>query len=150
MTANEIFNKLFNGGNIKLPYLVKFTKGETEICLINDNVSVVFNGDEFQISSFDYMQPNNTGDGGSLSITADDENKLLEFVVNGDDTCRLDVVGILEEGSTVQQIHSYKHFLGTVSYSENKSMEFQLANDRRNEYQFPPYKYDTDNNRANA
>lgn len=150
MTDAEIFNKLFCGGNFSLPYLLKFTNGDTTIRLINDNKSCTFNGEEYAISSFEYTPPDNNGFGGSLSIKADDDNNLFEFVENTSTSYTLEVVGLLRQDNTVQQLNIYKHFFGSVSMGEDKTVEFELGNDDRLDLQFIPYTFDTDNNRANA
>lgn len=150
MNEAELFNKLFNGGNYALPYLIKFTHGDTVIRLVNDNKSIQFNGETYNISSFEYNPPNAEGTGATLSIKADDDNGLMEFVENADDTYTLEVVGVLVEGNTVEELHIYKHMFGSVSCSEDKTLEFELGRDDRLDLQFCPYTFDTDNNRANA
>lgn len=150
MSTAELFNKLFNGGNFGLHYLIKFIHGDTVIRLINDNKSVEFGGETYSISSFDYNPPDNTGNGGTLSITADDDNELMEFVENADASYVLEVVGVLTENNTVEELHIYRHMFGSVSCSENKTLEFELGSDDRLDLQFCPYTFDTDNNRANA
>lgn len=150
MTDAQLFNRLFGGGNFSLPFLIKFTHTTTVIRLVNDNKSIEYDGDTYNISSFDYTPPDNKGEGATLSIKADDDNGLMEFIENADSSYSLEVVGLLVEGNTVQQLNVYKHFYGSVSCSEDKTLEFELGRDDRLDLQFCPYTFDTDNNRANA
>lgn len=148
MTNEEIFNKLFGGGVFTLPYLIKFSDGENTVCLINDNQDLTYKTDVYKKSTFDYTPPDNTGEGGSLTVTAIDNN-LFEFIENST-KYTLDVVGVLSEDGEVQRLRQYQHFFGSVSCSENMELEFTLGQDDRLDMMFCPYKFDTDNNRANA
>lgn len=148
MTSNEVFNKLFNGGKFTLPYLIKFTEGSKVVRLVNDNQDVTFNGEKYSASTFEYTPPDNYGEGGSLEVTAID-NDLFEFIENATNYT-LDVVGVIAENGEVQRLRQYQHFYGSVSCSENMQLSFSLGRDDRLDMQFCPYKFDTDNNRANA
>lgn len=150
MTQSEIFNLLWGGGRFNTPYLVEFSHGSTKIYLINDNKSVAYNGHAFQISSFEYNRPDANGNGASLSILADDDNNLIEFIENADENWNMKVIGILRQDNTVQELHVYNHFYGTVASDELGNLEFQLGKDDRSELQFCPYTFDTGVNPANA
>ena len=104
MTEHEIFNHLFSGGRFALPYLIKFSHPTAgTIRLVNNNQSVQFEGEQYEVSTFLYTEPNNKGEAGTLEITAVD-NTLIEFVENADYRFRLDVVGVLIEDGTIQKI----------------------------------------------
>lgn len=150
MTEAEVFHALFNGGNYSLPYLIKLhhtTAGD--LFLINNNESVTYGGNTYAVSNFTYTPPSNKGEGGSLSLSAIDNN-LIEWVENADENYTLEVVGVLINGSTVQKIRGFKHFHGSISYSSDMKVEFSLEGDDRLSMTFNPYVYDTDNNRGNT
>lgn len=150
MTEPEIFNRLFSGGRFSLPYLIKFTHPTAgTIRLVNNNQSVELEGEQYEVSTFLYTEPNNKGEAGTLEITAVD-NTLIEFVENADYRFRLDVVGVLIEDGTIQKIKTYSHFFGSVSYGLDMKLSFQLGKDDRLDMAFPPYVFDADNNRGNA
>lgn len=151
MKEDEIFYQLFHGGNFSLPYLLKFTNIETgeKICLINDNKSVEFEGDIYEISTFQYTQPDLMGDGASLEISAID-NELIPFFENAKDNIRLDVVGLLSSENEIQKIKNYVHFFGNVSYGADMKIKYTPGKDDRIDMQFCCYVYDTANNKGNA
>jgi len=149
MTNAEIFNKLFNGGKFALPYLIKFSHSVAgDIYLVNNNEAIEYEGNTYAVSSFNYTPPNNIGEGASLSITSID-NTIIEWAEKADSTLSISVVGVIA-GDSVQAIHNYKHFFGSISYDDNMSLEFTLGSDDRLNMSFTPYVYDTDNNRGNA
>lgn len=149
MTDAEIFDKLYNGGRHSRHFLIKFSRsGADDICLVDNNEAVEFDGVTFEQGSFEYFAPDMNGDGGELRITSID-NALYEFMENTRDDYRLDVVGILIDGSEVQPILQYKHFYGTLSYSAGV-LDFALGADDRGGMVFTPYKYDTETNAGNA
>jgi hypothetical protein len=59
-------------------------------------------------------------------------------------------VGLIAEGGEVQRLKQYIHFYGTVSYSENMELNFELGTDDRLEMTFPPYKFDAETNKGNT
>ena len=150
LTDEEIFDRFFSGGNFALPYLVRFSHPAAGvICIVSDNTAVIHDGETYEPSSFEYTPPDTDGSGASLKITGID-NTLIEFVENADWQYRLDVTGVIAEDGSIQPIRSYAHFFGSVSYSEDMQLQFQLGKDDRLDMTFCPYTYDTDNNRANA
>lgn len=150
MTEHELFDRFFNGGKFSLPYLIRLYHPKSgTIRLVNNNESVWFRNELYEASSFEYTPGGTDGKGASLKVTGID-NTLIEFVENADFRYRLDVVGVVIDGGTIQQIHSYVHFYGSVSYDDGMQVQFQLGRDDRLDMTFCPYTYDTDNNRANA
>lgn len=151
MTESQIFEKLFNGGNFALPYLIKFTHPNADpIRLVNNNENIVFEGETFNASSFDYSPPSPDGTGASLNISSlPGENDLFEFIETVDDKYKLEVIGLIVEGE-VQKIRAYRHFHGVATMEENGRISFTLEGDDRLNMTFPPYTYDTYNNRGNA
>lgn len=150
MTNTEIYNLLFSGGNYSLPYLIKFEHPIAgTICLINDNQSVTYNGDVYEVSSFSYTEPDSNGDGATLNITGVD-NSLIEFFDKADYRYKMTVTGCLSVSGEVQRIKGINHFYGSISYSDSQEIQFTLGKDDRLDMIFNPYNYDTDLNRGNA
>lgn len=152
MTDNQIFHKLFTGGSYALPYLIEFSLNDgsnTVYRFVNNNQNIVHGGKTYTASTFEYTRPGIDGKGGSLSISAADNN-LIEFVESADSRWSLSVVGVMAEGGTIQPLNQFVHFFGTVSYSDNMELNFELGSDDRLEMTFPPYMFDTDNNLGNA
>ena len=148
--TSHIFDKLFNGGRYALPYLVKFNHPTAgTYCFVNNNENVEYNDEEYIASSFDYTPPKNDGTGATLTITGVD-NELVEWIENSDSRISIEIVGVLIEDGSVFEIRQYRHFFGSVSYSDDMSLEFNLGSDDRLDMTFNPYVYDTDNNRGNA
>lgn len=150
MNDSQIFSALFNGGAYALPYLIKFTAdGQEPVYLVNNNENVTYNGSTYKASAFEYVPPDNQGNGGSLKVSAV-ENNLVAFVENADSTFKIEVTGVMTSGGEVQRLKQYVHSFGNVSYSENMELQFSLKNDDRLSMAFPPYKFDSDNNRGNT
>lgn len=150
MTDAEIFEKLFNGGNFCLPYLLKFVHPEAgTIRLVNNNESVQFDGETYEVSTFTYSEPDLNGDGASLSITGID-NKLIEFFDVADSRYKLYVVGGIAENGQIQKLKGITHLYGTISYSEDQGINFTPGKDDRLDMTFNNYMYDTDSNRGNT
>lgn len=152
MNNNKIFNTLFNGGNITLPYLIEIKNSSQTIRLVNSNKPVQYGGKTYGVSSFEYTEPDINGNGGSLSLTSIDNEvfELIESTQVYDNNYSLSVIGVLIAGEEIQALRNMVHFHGSISMSENMTIEFTLEGDDRKEMQFPPYKFDTDNNPANA
>lgn len=153
MTDAELFNKLFNGGNYALPYLIHLTQNKENpdfsIYLVNNNEDVTYNSQTYEASTFTYTPPKKDGSGASLSITGID-NDLINLVEECTDNILLEVVGAIAENGEVYPVKCYRHFHGSVSYGNDMKLEFNLGRDDRLDLQFLPYILDTDNNRANA
>lgn len=151
MTDSQIFEKLFNGGNFALPYLIEFSHPNAEaVRLVNNNENIVFNNKTYLAANFDYIPPSYDGTGASLNISSlPAENNLFEFLDAADDKYILKVIGLIVENE-VQQIKAYRHFHGTATMTEAGKISFTLEGDDRLNMTFPPYVYDTDNNRGNA
>lgn len=155
MTETEAFNKIFEGGAIALPFLIKFTHPTAgTLRFINNTESVTYDGELYTAASFKYTPPDANGESAELSIDGINTG-LIEFVENADSDYSLSIVGILLEGQgdnvhSVQPIRCYRHFYGSVSYTESMQLDFKLGADNRLDMIFNPYTFDTDNNRANA
>ena len=150
ITDAELFDKFFSGGHYALPYLIKLSHPTAgTVRLVNNNESVLFDGDNYEACAFDYTPPDMTGGSASLKVTGID-NTVIEFVENADWRYRLDVVGVIAEDGAVQRIRNYVHFLGSVTYADDMQIQFNLGRDERLDMMFCPYTYDADNNRANA
>lgn len=152
MTESKIFERLFNGGRYALPYLIKI-EHETvgTLRFTNDNVDIEFNGETYNASTFDYNPPNLDGTGATLNINSNPgDNTLFEFIENADQNYKITVIGVMVENGEVQPISNYTHFHGVASVNEKGAIEFNLDDDDRLDMTFPPYVFDTDNNRGNA
>lgn len=149
MIETELFNKFFSGGAYSLPYLIQFTCEQNILLFVNSNEDVVFNNNTFKAATFEYIRPDIMGDGGSLKISGM-KNSLIEFLEDSDNQMRLDVVGILLENGDIEELRSWTHMYGTVTYNDKMEISFTLESDDRLKMTFPPYKFDTDNNRGNA
>lgn len=148
MNQNEIFNALFGGGNISQHWLLELRQNYTVVRLTNNNKPVVYAGYTFSASTFDYVHPNNKGEGGSLEITCFD-NDLLLLVDELDDTYLIKIVGVLV-GDEVTEINVFKHFYGSVTVGNDGNISFQLGKDDRLDMKFTVQKYDTETNPGNA
>lgn len=150
MTAEAIYNSLFNGGNYAKPYLIRFSHPTAGgLLFVNNNEPVEYENVMYSPANFSYTPPDSRGEGGSLEIGIADNTPLIEWVENADDRYTLEVVGVLV-GNEVQPIRSYHHFYGTVSMGADNKLSFSLENDGRLNMTFNVYKYDTDLNRGNA
>lgn len=148
----ELYERLFNGGNYSLPYLISFSHPTAgTLRLVNNNENITYGGNTYTAASFDYNPPDLYGAGGTLNIsplqTDADINSYIEQL---DDRYSLSVIGVISENKQVTPIKAYRHFNGSLTVNENGAIEFTLSGDDRLEMTFPPYTYDTDNNRANA
>lgn len=149
MTQAQIFNLFFGGGNFSKKWLIELSQtGLQTIYLVNNNENVSFGGHNYNVASFEYTQPNNKGEGGTLDIFSAD-NDVFEFVENADDSYNLRVVGVIAADGSIEQVQLFNHFYGTVS-SDGHSLTFNLGHDDRLGMVFTVYKYDTDNNRGNT
>lgn len=152
MTDSQLFDLLFSGGKYTLPYLLKFSHPDLDsVCLVNNNESVTFENELYEVATFAYTPPSYDGTGGALNLSSiPNENSLFEFLENADYRYRLDVVGVITEDGTIQKIKQYEHLFGSFTVDDKGQIDFQLSNDDRLDMTFTPYKYDTDNNRGNA
>ncbi|MCR4949289.1 MAG: hypothetical protein K6A15_09055 [Treponema sp.] len=149
MTA-DIFNNLFSGGLYTLPYLIQFihpTAGT--LSFVNNTENITYDGVEFQACGFEYVMPDTKGQGASLRISGVDSS-LIEFIENADSRYKIVVAGVLAKNNTVQPLKIFTHMYGSVSFSEDQILEFQLERDDRLDMVFTPYIYDTDNNKGNS
>ena len=124
MQLNEyqIFNRYFNGGAYALPFLLKFScPGCSTLYFVNNTESIEFEGNIYHHASFEYAPPDSNGKGANLRISGADK-----------------------------RLKQYIHFYGTVSYSENMELNFELGTDDRLEMTFPPYKFDAETNKGNT
>lgn len=150
MTESEIFYRLFSGGKHSLPWLIKLSHPDAgTIRLVNNNEAVQLDDETYEVANFEYVAPDTSGEGGQLKIAAAD-NGIIQFVEQADSRWRLDVVGVIAHEGVIQRIKQYTHFFGSISYGVDMIVEFQLGRDDRLDMKFPPYMFDTDNNRGNT
>ena len=152
MTDNEIYSSFIHGGKFTLPWLITLSHDEAgTIRLVNNNEDVVYDGNTYTASTFDYQRPENVGGGltgGTLAITGCD-NSVIDFFEAADETFTFQAVGCLVDGS-VQAVKFYKQQYATVGISSDMEISIEFSGDDRLEMVFPPYVFDSENNRGNA
>lgn len=149
------YKELLNGGSFNTPFLIKFIQntqqGPITQCYINDNKDLVYNGDTYHASTFNYELPKNKNgvlQAGSIDIVALKEVvDLAEFI---DTTFRVEVIGILRRDGQVTPHKFFQHRYGTLTIENDYRVKFTFTNDNRMSVTFPPYVFDSDNNRGNA
>lgn len=153
MTQEEVFNALHKGGAFSLPYLIKLYHPEHgALYFVNNNENVVYDGITYNASAFKYTRPQTIGGvlkSGSLEITAID-NEVIDIVEKSDELFEVTAVGVLEKGGQITPIKMFRHKYGSVTTDEKMKIVFSFTNDDRLEMAFPPYVFDSDNNRGNA
>lgn len=150
MITDSLFNSLFYGGNITLPYLIEFSHPDTDpIRLVNNVTDITYDNKTYKASTFEYQEPDNQGAGGSLTISGID-NDLIEFIDKVDSRYKLSVIGVLVQNNDIQKLKGINHFFGSVSYDQTQEITFNLGTDDRLDMVFNPYMYDTDSNPGNA
>jgi hypothetical protein len=153
MTQNEVFNALFTGGAYSLPYLIKMEHPDaTPLYFVNNTDDVIYNGVTYKASGFKYTAPQTIGGvlkNGTLEITAID-NEVIELIDQSDELFKITAVGVLNNDGTITAIKLYKHQYGSASITEDMRINISFTNDDRLEMNFPPYVFDSDNNRGNA
>jgi len=146
MTENYIFHRLFNGGRYSLPWLLHFSANGEHLYFINALEDVVYENKTYKASSFKYTEPDAFGSGGSLKIALVD-NDLIDFLDQNNEL-KLDVVGVMDESGTIEPVHIYSHMTASASWGSNMELSLQLNADDRMSMTFPPYVFDSDNNRG--
>lgn len=151
MTNNELYKMLARGGAYSLPYLIRlYQKGYTPLYYVNNNEDVEFKGALYKAASFKYTRPkqkNGVLTNGSLEITS--MNEVLDIVEAANDLFDVQVVGLLQAGEVIP-IKIYHHRYGSITSDESMKITITFSNDDRLQMVFPPYTFDTNNNRGNA
>ena len=143
----NLWKKLAQGGGYSLPFLVKIAApdGSGALYLINDNVSLEYNGNTYKPSSFEYT-PNDTGEG-SFSIEVVEHDTIIDLLENYYEL-NIEVIGVLN-GDEVEEIGSWRHKYGTAVW-DGKQLEVTLDQDDRLEMTFPALIFNSYNNRGNT
>lgn len=153
MTQDEVFNALQRGGAFSLPYLIKMYHPDYEsLYFVNNNENVTFDGNTYASSTFKYTPPKTVGGvlkNGTLEITAID-NSVIDIIDASDELFTITAVGVLNSDGSVTAIKLFKHQYGTATTDESMKIVITFTNDDRLEMVFPPYVFDSDNNRGNA
>lgn len=153
MTQDEVFNALQRGGAFSLPYLIKMyhpTAGA--LYFVNNNEDIIYGGVTYHASAFKYTRPQTIGGvlkNGQLEITAIG-NSVIDIIEKSDELLEITAVGVLNKNGSISPIKTFKHKYGTATIDEKMKMIISFTNDDRLEMTFPPYVFDTDNNRGNA
>ena len=149
---NSIFNTLTRSGGYSVPYLIKLhDKDNTvEYYFINDNNSLVYDGNTYVASTFEYV-PNSSlqgaDGGGRLEIQVVD-NLVIEALETYS-TLYLEAVGVLLENGNVEEIKTFRHKYGQAQWQE-QTLTFTYDSDDRMNMTFPALIFSTYNNRGNA
>lgn len=153
MTENEVFNALHRGGAYSLPYLIRmYHPTHGALYFVNNNESVTYNGVTYNASTFKYTKPQTMGGvlkSGSLEITAIN-NDVIDIIEKSDELFEVRAVGVLDKSGDVTPIKIFNHQYGTAVTDEQMRIVITFTNDDRLEMSFPPYVFDSDNNRGNA
>lgn len=149
----NIFNTIAKSGNYCLPYLITLKHDDFGIIrLVNNNVAVEFESEIYEASAFEYTEPKTVGgvyENAALEITLLD-NTVIDFLETTDHLMRVEVVGVLAQNGTVQKIRQFKHRYGTASWNGAMKLSFSFSDDDRLNMQFPPFIFDSDNNRGGS
>ncbi len=148
MTDEQIYSELFSGGEFSLPYLVHFSD-ETggDIYLVNANADVTFNGATYKSSSFTFTEPDYLGSGASLKMSLAD-NDLLVFIDKATDSAKVEITGVILEDSNIQELKSFSFTHFSAQWGSDMTLSLSFSSDDRMEMTFPPYVFDSDNNRG--
>lgn len=153
MTHNEVYNALHRGGAFALPFLIEMKHPEHQaLYFVNNNEDVEYNGITYKASTFKYIRPQTIGGvlkNGSLEITAI-ENGVIELLEQSDELFEVKAVGVLDKGGDITPLKYFRHQYGTVITDDQMKVTIQFSNDDRLEMAFPPYVFDSNNNRGNA
>lgn len=153
MTQDEVFNALQTGGAFSLPYLIKMYHPDYgALYFVNNNEDVTYNENTFLASTFKYTPPQTVGGvlrNGTLEITAIDNN-VIDIIDKSDELFQITAIGVLNDDGTVTAMKMYKHQYGSATTNEEMKVVISFTNDDRLEMVFPPYVFDSDNNRGNA
>lgn len=146
---------MIHGGKFALPWLITLThESAGTIYLVNNNEDVTYGDNTYKASTFDYQRPTSTGgplDGGTLTITAypaDDVN-LVAFFETADETFTFNAVGCYVDGE-VSPVRTYAQQYAQVGISNSYEIVVEFTGDDRMDMVFPPYVFDSENNRGNA
>ena len=153
MTSDEIFEALARGGNFALPYLIRMSHTQYgALYFVNNNEDIAYDGQTYRASAFKYTRPKNVGgslQAGALDITAIDNN-VIDILDTSDELFKVDVIGVLVNGSEVQPLKQFHHQYASVTISNEMKVTLNFKNDDRLDMNFPPDVFDADNNRGNA
>lgn len=153
MTQNEIYNALANGGGYALPFLIDVYHPINGVLhFVNNTENIIYNDIEYIASTFNYTRPKTKGGtlkNGSLEITIIN-NELIEMLDASDELLKINAVGIIADHNTVTPFKSFMHQYGNITISDEMKLTISFTNDDRLEMRFPPYTFDSDNNRGNT
>jgi hypothetical protein len=149
---DALYEKLLYGGGYSLPYLVHLYDGArdgstatTHIRLINDSRDLVWEGETYLASGFDFA-PSDDGES-SLRITV--EGNGLKTLMDSEYVFNAEFTGILLEDGSVTPIRGYRRNYGTATWS-GKEAEINFDTDDRLGMTFPALIFNAYNNRGNS
>lgn len=151
---NNVFERMCRrSGGYSLPWLITLSNQDTTLRFVNDVQSVSHGGNTFAASTFDYTpdaHENGMSGGGSLEIAASDANDVNGIIalIQGATSITLDVVGVMLDDGTVDEIKSFRHSYGTVRLNGRKA-SFKFERDDRLGMSFPALIFSHYNNRGN-
>lgn len=136
-----------------MPYLIKMYHPDYgALYFVNNNENIVYDSQTFLASTFNYTPPKTIGGvlkDGQLEITAID-NQVIDIIDTSDELFEITVIGVLNDDGTVTAMKMFKHQYGSATTTEDMRVVITFTNDDRLSMTFPPYIFDSDNNRGNA
>lgn len=148
MTDEELFNELFDGGSYSLPYLIHFSHlSAGDLYFVNSNQDVTFNNITYKAANFSYTEPDYQGNGASLSFSLID-NDLTVFLDKADENATITIDGVINQNGTITQIKTFNHSYFSANWGTDLTLSLSFSLDDRFNMTFPPYVFDSDNNRG--
>ena len=151
---NNVFERMCRrSGGYSLPWLITLSNQSTTLRFINDVQSISYGGNTYSASTFSYVpEPPENGlqGGGSLEIAAADANDVNGIIalIQGATSISLDVVGVMLDDGTIDEVTSFSHAYGTVRLNGRKA-SFKFERDNRLGMSFPALIFSHYNNRGN-
>lgn len=141
-----LYDKLTGSGGYSLPYLLDlFDADGNHIRLINDTHDKSLAGVIYHACAFEYSPQENGESTLKVEIIDNEIINLLENNYNFE----AQIVGVLLEDGTVQEIKTYRHQYGNVTW-DGKEAHITFEEDDRFKMTFPSLIWTTYNNRGNA
>ena len=153
MTQFEVYNALFSGGKVALPFLIAMSHPDSgTLYFVNNTDDITYEGRVYKAASFRFTPPKTVGgvqQNGNLQISAIDNN-ALNLIDASDERFQVTIIGAVAKDGTVTAYQSFIQKYCTVNITENMDISISFDGDDRMGMVFPPVVFDTDNNRGNA
>lgn len=161
LNNDELNEVLTQGGNVSIHYLAKFSGvAMADIYLCNNNEDINYLNQVFTACAFSFTPPKNDGSGAKLSLISlpnENENVYNELEkAQHNENVRLDIIQVVASRNKdtnaleFTPINYYYFKFGNMGYNYQGELEYTPIEDDRNSMTFPPYQFDSENNRGNA